>query len=395
MLMKKGTRCTICTGCGRCYGEYELKPHILSLNVQKDIPDIPGEDLLILADIGTTTIAMVLADTDGNVYSSFPVINPQAKYGADVISRIRASADISVLNEMKDMVWAELDRGVRAFERLIPEKIRKIRMFVAANTTMVYLLCGLDPSELGHAPFTASHLQERTFCRKFSDFELQVTVLPGLSAFVGADIYSGILACDLQASDKYRLLCDLGTNGEIALGNKDHLYVTATAAGPAFEGGPAKGIWGSDMISLTAALLRENILDKTGLLKDPWFEEGISIGNVYITQDSVRALQLAKAAMHAGIVTICSRAGIGFEDIEECILAGGFGYFLSPEDAAMTGLLPDKLKSGCRAGGNTALSGMIPYSRGMRINTPCEVINLAEDPSFNGLYMSAVNFEKF
>ena len=389
--MKKGNRCTICTGCGRCFGEFENPCDILTLNKGSFIEGTSVSHPVICTDIGTTTVAMVYIGTDGKALNTHVCLNPQGKYGADVLSRIRAAEDTNALDEMKKSITEILEAGVKKF-------IREnglsgcIDMYVSCNTTMTYLLMGYDPSELGEAPFTASHINGESFEMKASGTEISVKVLPGFSAFVGSDIYSGILATDLCSSGKYRLLCDLGTNGEIALGNKDHLYVTATAAGPAFEGGPCKGIWGADMILLTSVLLKEGYADSTGLLREPWFDDGIDIGNVHITQESIRALQLAKAAMNAGISVICKKAGITAGDIERCILSGGFGVHLDPADAAYIGLIPDELVSVCRAGGNSALAGTYSFAGGKRIAQSPEVINLAMEEGFNELYTAAINF---
>ncbi len=389
--MKKGNRCTICTGCGRCFGEFEEHFDILTVNRGSFLNGTSVSHPVICTDIGTTTVAMVCVDADGKALNTYVTLNPQGKYGSDVLSRIRAAADKAVLDEMKKSILEVLEKGIKKFIRE-NDLCGSAEMYVSCNTVMTYLLMGYDPAELGVAPFGASHINGESFEMKVSGVNVSITVLPGFSAFVGSDIYSGILATGLCASDKYRLLCDLGTNGEIALGNKDHLYVTATAAGPAFEGGPCKGIWGADMIHLTSVLLKEGCADHSGLLKDPWFEEGIDIGNVHITQDSIRALQLAKAAMNAGIAIICHRAGIMADEIESCILSGGFGVHLDPADAAYIGLIPNELAERSSAGGNTALAGTHIYAAGKRITLNPEVINLAMEEGFNELYTASINF---
>ena len=448
--MKKGTRCTICTGCGRCFGDAAFKTHIISFSGSESLPSGTLSGPVICADIGTTTIAMICCDEHGQVLDSYAQVNPQGKYGADVISRIKAASDPDVLCDMKRLVEEVLRKGASQFLGVLSERRQDspgpsdeeygrpadvsgdepadssgdgVRMFISANTTMSYLLLGLDPSELGEAPFHASHLNGGTFSLSLSGTEsIEAVLLPGFSAFVGSDITAGILASHLCGSEKYRLLCDLGTNGEIALGNRDHLYVTATAAGPAFEGGPCKGIWGADMISFASVLLGEGIMDGTGLLADPYFDEGITIGRAVVTQESIRALQLAKGAMNAGIRILKDRAGISYDDIEVCILAGGFGYYLKPEDAARIGLIPEELIPVCKPGGNTSLMGALEYasltdqvctaSSNGSLSGPapaeaedgcirlpssllpqCTVINLAEESGFNDLYMSALNFE--
>lgn len=389
--MKKGSRCTICTGCGRCFGEFEDPCDIITVKEGSPVSDIPVLRHVICADIGTTTVAMAYVGADGKTAGTYACLNPQGRFGADVLSRIKASADKYALEEMKESIRNVIGTGVKKFIRE-NNLSGKLDMYVSANTTMTYLLMGYDPTELGEAPFTASHINGDSYEMKISDVTVSVRVLPGFSAFVGSDIYSGILAADICSSDKYRLLCDLGTNGEIALGNKDHLYVTATAAGPAFEGGPCKGIWGADMIHLTSVLLKGGYADRSGLLKDPWFDEGIDIGNVHITQESIRALQLAKAAMNAGIKIICKKAGITFDEIEKCTLSGGFGVHLNPWDAAYIGLLPGELINVCIAGGNTSLAGAYSFAAGARITQTPEVINLALDPDFNSLYTAAIDF---
>ena len=389
--MKKGNRCTICTGCGRCFGEFENPCDILSIGKGSFVEGSLLSHPVICTDIGTTTVAMAYIDADGKSLNTHVCLNPQGKFGADVLSRIRAAQDKAALDEMKSSILEVLETGIKKFVRENGLS-GHTDMYVSCNTTMTYLLMGYDPAELGEAPFNAAHITGESFGMKAAGADISVTVLPGFSAFVGSDIYSGILATGLCESDKYRLLCDLGTNGEIALGNKDHLYVTATAAGPAFEGGPCKGIWGADMIHLTSILLKEGYADSTGLLKEPWFTDGIDIGNVHITQESIRALQLAKAAMNAGITVICKKAGITPDDIESCILSGGFGVHLDPADAAYIGLIPDELIGRCRAGGNTALSGTYSFAGGKRVAQSPVVINLAMEEGFNELYTSAINF---
>ena len=428
--MKKGTKCTICTGCGRCFGDERAVPHIISYSGQDFSEGKALNAPVICADIGTTTIAMICCDEQGHVIDSYVSLNPQGKYGADVISRIRAAADPSVLEDMKSAVTEVLKKGASQFLSMLTNRsdeqpdesvtvcampgneAESVKMYISANTTMSYLLLGLDPSELGEAPFNATHIDGAEFRINLPDSEagsIGAVLLPGFSAFVGSDIYAGILATHLCSSEKNRLLCDLGTNGEIALGNKERLFVTATAAGPAFEGGPCKGVWGADMIHFASVLLDEGVMDTTGLLADPYFDDGITIGSATVTQESIRALQLAKGAMRAGVKVLCDKAGISYSDIDDCILAGGFGYYLDPTDAARIGLLPEELIPVCKSGGNTSLAGALEYALhiggksadtgsgrmpGKNMLPPCTVINLAEESAFNDLYMNALNFEK-
>lgn len=397
---KKGTRCLVCTGCGRCPGVLRgMQVVAEKLQLPKLNLDNPDGVRLMTVDIGTTTVAMQLYDRDGKVTDSFPSVNPQTEYGADVLSRIRAAENPAHAADMQAKIRGLIEKGVQRFtKKLAPGE--HLQMVIAANTTMVYLLMGWDPAELGKAPFTVSHPEA-------VDTEIAGVpchIIPGLSAFVGGDITAGILASGMPEQKENTLLIDLGTNGEMALGNSRQLYACATAAGPAFEGGANRGIWGADMVRLLATLLEEELMDPQGMLKEPYFTEGVRIGDVRVTQDSVRAIQLAKGAIAAGIEILRRRFGISLSEISQVVLAGGFGYYLDPKAAARIGLLPGELVDRTVTGGNTALSGAgIVGSRilagadpedDLRRNTECEIhiLNLAEQADFTETYLKNMDF---
>lgn len=424
--IQKGVRCQICTGCGLCPGviprvdEGGLK--ILSgeesglLSEGYEEYGASGEEQsgyrLIAADIGTTTIAMELYHKDGRTADRYVTVNPQVKFGRDVLSRISASKEEEKKRELQEGVRSALAQGVKRFLKCLEEG-EKPFLVIAANTTMSYLLMGWDCEELGRAPFLAKHLTGAEFELHLERFAVKAReteelregwvsclLLPGISAFVGGDIFAGIHACRMTRREELTLFIDLGTNGEIALGNQDKCLATATAAGPAFEGGASLGVWGADLVHCLAVLLEEGILDETGLLRAPYFDTGIRIGNVKITQESVRSLQLAKAAIAAGISILAKEYGKPLEQIRRVILAGGFGYYLHPEDAVRIGMLPGELLDRTVAGGNTALlgAGMIgrsllsggdPYEKNA---SGIETINLAMHPDFANRYVEAMDF---
>lgn len=405
---RKGTRCQICTGCGLCPGVTGI------VNLRKDIR-ILDEDALLggrlpirgrnrrlaVADIGTTTIAMLLYREDGSVEDRYTTVNPQVIYGADVLSRIKAAEDARKAEDMRQKARQALGRGIFQFkQKLMPEET--LYLVYAANTTMTYLLHGLDTGELGHAPFTATHLKpDKMWIEGVECFGF-----PGLSAFVGGDILAGMLACGMgEELEKPILLVDLGTNGELVLGDGRRRIACSTAAGPAFEGGASRGVWGADMVSILAALKTSGCMDETGLLSEEYFETGIRVGNVLITQEAVRGVQLAKAAAAAGIEILLEKYGLSAERVDRVILAGGFGYYLRPEAAAEIGLLPLTLAGKAVTGGNTALSGCLAAGREilagredalkMKLTELVEgtqVINLAEDSSFSERYINRMDY---
>lgn len=408
-MYRKGVRCRICTGCGLCPGIAPGQPgtggkeggtmQVLtdSAFTQNLAAAFKGKVRLVTADLGTTTVAMLLYGTDGTAEDRHLAVNPQTVYGADVISRIRAGEDRDKAEDMRRMILQVLERGLERFRKRLSGQ-ESLQMVLTANTVMTYLLMGWDTSELGRAPFRASRLDGG----EIKIGGVPCFVFPGVSAFVGGDITAGMYACGMGEREEIMLLIDLGTNGEIVLGNRARRIACAAAAGPAFEGGANRGVWGADMISRIAALRREGLLDETGLLAESCFESGVRVGNVSVTQEAVRAVQLAKGAIAAGIETLLERYGITAEQVDRVVLAGGFGYYLNPEDAALIGLLRPELARKAEAGGNTALSGALKAGVKLicgaaasteelqKLIRGTEALNLAEEADFAERYVRAM-----
>lgn len=361
-----GLRCHICTGCGLCPGIARGggdsgKLHILLGDAFSERVALPGgKTRLAVADVGTTTVAMLLYGSDGSVAERFVALNPQRAYGADVISRIRAAEEPAAAEDMRHSIREVLLSGLKRFGKKIAFG-EELLLVLAANTTMTYLLMGWNPGELGRAPFRAEHLEALTIQLG----GVPCFVFPGVSAFVGGDIVSGMYACGLAQEEEITLLVDLGTNGELVLGNGRKRIACATAAGPAFEGGAAGGSWGADMISLLATLRQRGLIDETGLLAESFFEKGVRIGNVLVTKEAVRSVQLAKAAIASGIEILLEKYMLTSGQIDRVVLAGGFGYYLKPQAAAQIGLLPPVLAAKAVSGGNTALSGALRLGRAL------------------------------
>lgn len=424
-----------------------------------------GGDWCIAIDLGTTTIAMQARSlSDGAVLGVWKSMNPQRRFGSDVISRMQAACEGHV-HELKACVEAVLAAGIRQLLQEVSGSLRGI--YLAGNTVMEHLLAGWPVEELSRHPFRPFTLEEHgielaltakngdgerggcanaeaalrtavkdarradaegTFCagaecRQRAD-AVSVTLLPGFSAFVGADLLAGVLACGIHRREEISLLIDLGTNGEIVLGNRHRLMCTATAAGPAFEGGPGNPVPGTDMIAVIAELLDAGIVDETGLMAEPWFGTGIdwepenaettaamdgragsaepgktmdNRASVHMTQEQIRAIQMAKAAIYAGVCILTKEYGIAFSDIRQVYLAGGFGYYLNVEKAVRIGLFPAELADRVKAVGNTSLAGAYIYGRNgaqkeaASIRETCTAVNLAENPDFEAIYLEHLN----
>lgn len=356
-------------------------------------------------DLGTTTVVMQLTDRrTGKVLYTYAFRNPQRVYGIDVLARISA-AQSGRAEQMRRAVLEELETGLREMDAAgSPDEV-----VIAGNTTMEHLLLGYSVDTLGRAPFQPCH----TGLSKFTLRGCPAVFLPGISAFVGADIVSGLYALGMAEREELTLLIDLGTNGEMAVGNRKGILCTATAAGSAFEGSVCSGVLGTDLTALAYAMLEEGIMDETGLLEEPWFTEGYrpgSAGDILIRQQDIRNLQMAKAAVCAGVSILLDRVD-GWHRLAHVYLAGGFGYELDVAKAVGIGLVPETLQNLCTAVGNASLAGGIRWGRaGQRVGIPgqspereevlshivsvCTSLNLAEQPEFEARYIDAMAFKR-
>ena len=354
-----------------------------------------ANDYVITADVGTTTIAMALADAGtGKVIKTYSSMNPQSVYGSDVIARIRAAGEVGAAKLQKAIIGV-LTAGAQELVSELPEtlstQVAAKPIYVAANTVMSHFLAGSDAAGLGVAPFKPDFLESREVDADGYKFIL----VPGISAFVGGDIVAGLLSCEIfpiKKENEGTLFIDLGTNGEIALVDGEKIYCTAAAAGPAFEGKDSKKR-GSHSVNILAELLRTGRMDKTGLLCSETEE---------ITQQEIRDLQMAKAAVRTGIEVLLRKAGMAAEEIRKVYLAGGFGYYIQVEDAVTIGLLPADFAKITTSVGNSSLRGAAAYAGIVQsgekqmveqiIREKCISVNLAEEEYFIENYIDQMNF---
>lgn len=401
----------------------------------------------IAIDIGTTTIAFQLLEEGGAVVGTVTTINSQRKYGADVISRIQLSVD-GKKESLRECIGGDLQEGITSLLISCERSLEDIgRVVIACNTTMSHLLMGYPCDSLGLYPFTPVNIDFiQGSIREIIGLEsdAQVMILPGISTFVGGDIVSGLYACEFEKAEEICLLVDLGTNGEMALGNCEKLLVTSTAAGPAFEGGNLTwgmgsvagaicsvelrkdlkqgsaltvnvktirdkkplGICGTGVVESVAEMLKEQVIDEMGLLDEEYFEDGFPLASteagekIVLTQKDIRELQLAKAAIRAGIETLLLRYGVSKEQISKVYLAGGFGYRLDVDKAMAIGMLPEEFAGRIHAVGNSALAGAAKFlcdgqgeAAMHRLVAVSNEIGLSMDKDFNDFYMEHMMFE--
>jgi uncharacterized 2Fe-2S/4Fe-4S cluster protein (DUF4445 family) len=346
----------------------------------------------VAIDLGTTTLVAQLVDlAGGRVLGVRTALNPQAIYGSDVMSRIEAALHRGAGPSLTGSIRAAL--GGLVSELIAPlgaDAGLLTGVVIVGNTAMHHMFCGFDLDPLAHVPFQT----DRGGMVEFAASELgwavpagvTVRFLPCISGFVGSDILAGVLATRMHESTDLVGLVDLGTNAEIVIGDRRRLLCTSAAAGPAFEGGmismgmraatgaiarvsletggpachvlgdvPPRGICGSGLVDAVAVGLDVGVIQPNGRLapgNSPW----VLAAEVSITQSDIRALQLAKAAIAAGIQLLLRRLGAFEGDISRLYLAGAFGNYVSRESANRIGLISVPPERVCPAG-NTALLG--------------------------------------
>ncbi len=342
-------------------------------------------------DVGTTTMAAYLIDLDTGVQlAAASALNPQRTRGGDVITRANYTMEEeNGLNELaklvRDGVSALIDK-MCADKGVSRNDIRHIT--IVGNTIMMHIFAGLCVKYIATLPFVPVYSATRhvTADSLFMDYpNAMVTLGPCVAGYVGADTIAAAVACGLDKAEGNVLLMDIGTNGEMALRTDKGIWCCSAAAGPAFEGAHIKcgsgavegaidsvkivdgnieittiagkkpvSICGSGIVSAVAEMLRDEMIDETGYLED---EEVELAENIVICQKDIREVQLAKAAIAAGIQILAEEAGIDIADVDTLYLAGGFGSYIDKKAACEIGLIPMELLDKIKSVGNAAGSG--------------------------------------
>ncbi len=410
--------------CSNLYNVLEENGYCVDVVVcGNEILDVlrPGAPVSGIAyDIGTTTIAAYFADLRTGVQLvQTSMLNPQVKYGGDVIMRMKYSIENGLEGPTGDI----RDALRSLYEKCASECGRSADSIylitVVGNTCMHHLFMGILPSSLAYAPYTPQIADAIDVPASECGFSVnpsaRIHMLPNIAGFVGADTVGAALSSAIDEAEELTLLIDIGTNGEMVLGTEKRLITCSTAAGPAFEGalitcgmrgaegavdhvsfdggrlsysviggGKPIGICGSGLIDLMAELVRTGLVETAGRLlmgdeidspeglplKDRIIEqdgmrcfliadekESGSGAKIVFTQKDIREVQLAKGAMAAGIQLMCSRLGVKDDDIRKVMIAGAFGSYMSPKSACQIGLIPPQLGDRVIAIGNAAGQG--------------------------------------
>jgi len=372
-------------------------------------------------DLGTTTVALKLCRlSDGAILASAACANPQRSTAADVIGRIEAAMAGHLPQLQRQILSAVELLLAQACQSagIEPEAVESL--VLTGNTTMLYLLTGRNPVSLSAAPFQADCL----FGLKTGILGRHAFLPACLHAFVGADLTCAVLASGMTEAKGPALLCDLGTNGELALWNNGTLYVTSTAAGPAFEGAgiscgclsipgaidrvwlehgtlhchtigeaDAVGVCGSGLLDAVAVLLQTGAVDETGAAEA---KDLVLTETVALEPKDIRAVQLAKAAIAAGIQILLAEAGVSEQALTHVWICGGFGAHLNLQSAAAIGLLPPTLTEKAQVLGNAALTGAVELLLDTRLHNSASMavrhVDLGGNPKFNETYIDQMFF---
>ena len=422
-----------------------------------------GMLLGVAFDIGTTTVVGTLIDLiSGKELGVSARLNPQVSYGDDVITRIKKiREDASSLSTLQQSILGAINEIIEALVDGAKAQASSIyELTIAGNSTMQEILCGFDPSALGEVPFvqvfSSAQVLSTSSLGIFANKAAFVYVFPQIESFVGGDTVAGMLATRLDKAETPTMLVDIGTNGEIVLFNGSKSFATSTAAGPAFEGArivqgmratlgaiekviinadvqynvignaPPSGICGTALIDAVAGLLRTGIVDSTGRFLDAdelsantpdalrsrlirkdgdtcfilaHGAETTSGEPVCLWQRDLRELQLASAAIRAGISILLKKAGLTSSDLGVLLLAGAFGNFIRRGNARRIGLLPQIPCDRIRFIGNAASLGAKlallsrterQYAEELRLGT--EHVDLSLDPEFQMEFTEGMMF---
>ena len=388
----------------------------------------PLEGLGVAVDLGTTTLVAQLVDlASGHVLGVQSAVNPQVAHGGDVMSRVQFSLSGGGAAKLCGAIRDKVGELIGLLSP--PAAIRDV--VIVGNTVMHNLFCGIDARPLSYDPFRPLGDGLEIFRGKDLGWSIEgdprVRFLPCLGGFVGSDILAGVLATRMHESEALSALIDLGTNGEIVIGNRERMVCASTAAGPAFEGGriaagmraatgaisevhvdegrlrchvightEPRGICGSGLVDAVAAGLDLGVIGASGRLsgvESPW----MLAPPVGLTQSDVRELQLAKAAIAAGVRILVRRWGAEPRDVTSLHLAGAFGNYVSRGSARRIGLIDFPLER-VQPAGNTALLGakLALFSRDAggfeQLRRRIEHIPLAADPEFQDIYVEEMRF---
>ncbi len=417
--------------------------------------DTSGSNFGFAFDIGTTTVVGQLVDLNTrDIVGTRIAFNKQSVYGSDVITRIIYASEPQGLEKLNEAVLDNIDEII---EDIIKDsKINVSDIYAvtcAGNMTMMHLLLKIDPSNIRKPPYVPTTSVFPTIHSSEIGLEINpkgiVSFFPGVSTYIGGDIVAGVLACGLSESEDITLLADIGTNGEIVLGNSEWMIGAAASAGPAFEGSglafgmkavkgaiekvdiderldvrietiggdKPKGICGSGYIDLLCQMLKRGLIEKDGRINRDKktrrirkgeaiyefivaFKDETAIGkDIVITEDDIENLKRSKGAIYSAIIMLLNKVEKNISNVKKIYIAGGFGNYLNIDNAIFIGLLPDIEREIYEFIGNSSLAGarmaLLSHEAFDRVDAICKNItylDLSSEPNYMDEYVASLFF---
>ena len=435
----------------------------VTLGIRNDTTEIviiePGntsqKNFGLCFDIGTTTISGELVDLNSKkILGTKVTYNKQASFGSDIITRIIYAQEENGLEKLHHAVIDGMNQMIQELIREHHIDLNDVNcVLCAGNTTMVHFLLRVDPTYIRREPYVPTANFVPTIRSAEAGIKINprglLSCVPGVSSYVGGDITAGVLSCGLDREEDLCLLIDIGTNGEVVLGNKDFLISAAASAGPAFEGSGVscgmrasqgaiqkvkispsdfkvavetigatkpRGICGSGYIDLIAQMLSAGLLDKNGKIRAiknkrvrdndgkrefivAFKEESDSSSDIVITEADIENIKRAKAAIYSAAAALARHMGLGFNKIKKIFIAGGFGTYLDVDNAVRIGLLPDLERKRFIFVGNSSLAGarqiLLSHEamkKASEIAGKITYFELSVEPQYMDEYMAALFF---
>ena len=417
--------------------------------------DTSGKNFGLCFDIGTTTISGQLVDLDTKkVLGTKATYNKQATYGSDVITRIIYAQAEEGLEKLHHAVIDTMNHMIQELDQEHNVDLNNVNCILCAgNTTMIHLLLRVDPGYIRREPYVPTANFVPTIRSAEAGIKINprglLSCVPGISSYAGGDVTAGILSCGLDKEEDLSILIDIGTNGEIVLGNKEFLISASASAGPAFEGSGvacgmrasrgaiqkvkissgdfnvryetiaaagARGICGSGYIDIIANMLSSGLLDKNGKIKPiknkriregeygrefviAFRDEADATADIVINEVDIDNLKRAKGAIYSATEILLKHMSLQFSDVRKFFVAGGFGTYLDMDNAIKIGLLPDLQRNRFIFVGNSSLAGarqiLLSYEAMKNANDIAKKVTyfeLSVDPGYMDEYMAALFF---
>lgn len=374
--------CSDCTNCGLCDKGKENKISMVVDTKGDNTESLTQYDYIVEVDFGLTTTAMYLINPETKEQAGvFTCLNPQHLSGKEAIKRIKEASE-ECLAELQSLLVETVSGGI---SKLLKDRKASL-VVITGNTVFAYLFMGYELSKTGKYPYRVRKGLNKT--EQIAD--INVELMPGISENIGGNVVSGMVTLNFLARNMNAILIDIGATTEIVGMADGRIVALGVDSGKAFE----QKVFGTALIKGLCELLEGNYVSKDGILSEEYFETGIKVDHILITQTEIRNLQTAKASVAAGIDFVLGKLGTDVSKMDHLYIAGGFGYYLDVESAFNISMFPSEFRNITETVGNASLDGVADFgticnisdaqSKILQMIESIDVYDASEIPDFNG-----------